>query len=214
MENLDLKKFYLFSFLEEKDIKRLKEISVLKSFSKEEILFYKGDRAKKLHFLVSGRVKLYTHDHKGNERVIHTFTGPSLIAEIANYNESVFPANSSFESDAQVLLIDYEKFKNEFLLKPEIAMFFIKSLSQKIKALETFINYNITTNSEGKIAKFLLEKEDLLKDLKQVKIAHILNISPETFSRKMAIFKKEGILENEKGYIKILDYSKLKDFVI
>ncbi len=214
MDNLDLKKFYLFSFLDEKDIKRLKEISILKSFGKEEILFYRGDKAKYLHFLVSGIAKLYTHDHKGNEIIIHNLASPSLVAEIANYNESIFPANCSFETNAQVLLIDYEKFKNEFLLKPEIAMFFIKSLSQKIKALENLINYNITTNSEGKIAKFLLENEDLLKDLKQVKIAHILNISPETFSRKMAIFKKEGILQNEKGHIKILDYTKLKNFII
>ncbi len=214
MEKLNLKEFYFFSFLSEKDIERLKDISTLKLFNKNQILFYKDDKPKYLHLLVSGIAKLYTHDHKGNEIIIHNLVSPSLIAEIANYNDMNFPANCSFETNAQVLLIDYEKFKEEFLLKPEISMFFIKSLSQKIKALESFISYNINSNSEGRIAKFLLENENLLKSLKQVKIAQILNLTPETFSRKIAIFKKEGIVQNEKGHIKILNYDKLKDFIV
>ncbi len=214
MNKLDLGKFYFFSFLGDEELKRLKEISSLKSFSKEQILFYRGDESKYLYFLISGIAKLYTHDHKGNEIIIHNLMAPSLIAEIANYNEMPFPANCSFETNAEVLLIDYEKFKEEFLLKPKIAMFFIKSLSQKIKFLENFISYNINSNSEGRIAKFLLENENLLNSLKQVKIAQVLNITPETFSRKIAIFKKEGIVKNEKGHIKILDYDKLKNFIV
>jgi CRP/FNR family transcriptional regulator len=64
-----------------------------------------------------------------------------------------------------------------------------------------------------KIAKFLYENEELLKNLKQVKIAQILNITPETFSRQLAKLKKENIIENEKGYIKILDYKKIQNFI-
>lgn len=213
MSKLILENFYLFSFLSSKDLSRLKEISTKKLFNKGQILFYKGDESKYLHFLVQGIVKLYTYDHKGNEVVIHNLMGPSLIAEIANYDEASFPANCSFETSAEIILIDYEKFKKEFLMKPEISMFFIKSLSKKIKALENFINYNISSSSEGKIAKFLLENESLLINLKQVKIAQILNITPETFSRKVAILKKEGVLHNEKGYIKIIDHNKLKSMI-
>ena len=138
---------------------------------------------------------------------------PSLIAEIANYEEIPFPANCAFETRAEVLLIDYEKFKNEFLLKPDISMFFIKSLTKKIKALESFISYNISSNSNEKIAKFLLDNESILISLKQVKIAQILNITAETFSRKISKFKKDGIIQNEKGYIKILDHEQLRHFI-
>jgi CRP/FNR family transcriptional regulator len=138
---------------------------------------------------------------------------PSLIAEIVNYEEMRFPANCSFETKAEVLLIDYEKFKKEFLLKPEISIFFIKSLTKKIKALESFINYNISSNSIEKIAKFLVDNESILINLKQVKIAQILNITPETFSRKLAKLKKEKVIQNENGYIKILDYPKLKLYI-
>lgn len=67
-----------FSFLEEKDLDKLKDISIKKTYKKDEILFYKGDESKYLHLLVSGIVKLYTHDFKDNEVVIHlTFSKKS-----------------------------------------------------------------------------------------------------------------------------------------
>ncbi|WP_228286310.1 Crp/Fnr family transcriptional regulator [Arcobacter vandammei] len=205
--------YIYFSFLETKDLERLKDISFKKSYKKGEILFYKGDESKYLHLLIKGIAKLYTHDFKDNEVIIHNLVGPALIAEIMNYEEMNFLANCSFETDAEVILIDYKKFKEEFLQKPEIAMFFIKSLTKKIKFLENFINYNITLNSMEKIAKFLLENEDLLPTLKQVKISQILNITPETFSRQLAKLKKDEIIQNEKGFIKILDYSSLKKLI-
>lgn len=214
MNKLELNDFYFFNFLNDAELKRLKEITIKKKFNKDEILFYRGDEPKYLHLLVSGIAKLYTYDHKDNEVLIHNLMAPSLIAEIVNYEDGRFPANCSFETPSEVLLIDYDKFKKEFLLKPEISMFFIKSLTKKIKALESFINYNISSNSIEKIAKFLFENESNLSDLKQVKIAQILNITPETFSRKLAKLKKENIIENEKGRIKILDYDKLKSYIV
>ena len=80
--------------------------------------------------------------------------------------------------------------------------------------MESFINYNISSNSLEKIAKFLFDNEAILINLKQVKIAQILNITPETFSRKLAKLKNEKIIQNEKGYIKILDYDRLKNYIV
>lgn len=214
MQKIDLKDFYFFSFLKESELQRLKEISIKKEFNAGEILFYKGDKPKYLHLLINGIVKLYTYDHKDNEVIIHNLIGPTLIAEIVNFEDKAFPANCSFETKSEILLIDNEKFKDEFLLKPKTAIFFIKSLTQKIRALENFINYNISLNSIEKIVKFLYENEELLKSLKQVKIAQLLNITPETLSRKLAKLKKEGIILSEKGQIKILDYEKLKNYIV
>lgn len=208
--NLNINDFYFFRFLKEHDLERLKEISIKKSFSKGEILFFKGEKSKYLHFLLNGMVRLYTHDFKGNEVLIHNLMSPSLIAEIAHYEEVAYPANCSFETNSEIILIDYEKFKNEFLLKPEVSMFFIKSLTKKIKALESFISYNISSNSKEKIVKFLYENENLLKELKQVKIAQILNITPETLSRKLSILKKDNIIKTNKGLITVIDHEKLK----
>ncbi|HJE03013.1 MAG TPA: helix-turn-helix domain-containing protein, partial [Aliarcobacter thereius] len=71
---------------------------------------------------------------------------------------------------------------------------------------------NVTLNSMEKIAKFLLENEEHLLNLKQVKIAKLLNITPETLSRQLAKLKKDGVIDNDKGHIRILDHKKLGFF--
>lgn len=208
---MQLDKFWFFDSLDEKELTELKNITVKKSYKKGEILFYIKDEPKHLYLLASGVVKLYKHDFKDNEVVLHNLCAPNLIAEIANFEELPYPANCSFESDGEVYLIDYKKFKEKFLSKSKISMIFIKSLTKKIKALESFINYSITADSYTKIAKFLYENEDILKSIKQVKIAAILNIAPETLSRNITKLKKEKIIDKDEGYIKIIDHKKLSD---
>ncbi|WP_345980942.1 Crp/Fnr family transcriptional regulator [Sulfurimonas sp. HSL3-2] len=210
---MQLDKFWFFESLSDTDLKELKNITIKKSYKKGDILFYADDKPRFLHLLADGTVKLYKHDFKDNEVVLHNLNAPNLIAEIANFEEIPYPANCSFESDGEIYLIDYEKFKEKFLSKSEIAMVFIKSLTKKIKALESFINYSITTDSYTKIIRFLSENENKLKNIKQVKIASILNISPETLSRNITKLKKEKIIDKEDGYIKIIDHQRLQELL-
>lgn len=206
---MHLEKFWFFDSLSPKELEELKQITHKKRFTKGEILFYLGDTPKYLHLLVSGVVKLYKHDIKENEIVLHNLVAPNLIAEIVNFEELSFPANCAFESDGEVYLIEYEAFKEKFLSKNEISLLFIKSLTKKIKALESFINYSITSDSYAKIAKFLYENEDILPKLKQIKIASLLNIAPETLSRNLAKMKKEKLITKEDGSIKVIDHKRL-----
>lgn len=206
---MNLKDYYFFNSLNDDEIKRLEEISILKKFSRGQILFYENDQSKYLHLLTKGIVKIYKHDYKDNELLIHNIRPLSFIAEIANYEERPFPANCAFETKAEVILIDYEKFRDEFLYKKEIAMLFIKSLSQKIKYLEGFINNNVSIDVNSKVAKFIYENEKTINSLKQIKIAEILNIREETLSRKISTLVKKGIIKKDKRDIIILDHEKL-----
>lgn len=206
---MNLKEFYFFSSLDEKELKELNEISILKKYSKGELLFYAGDESKYLHFLVRGVVRLYKHDFRDNEILIHNINAPSFIAEIANYEDTPFPANCSFEVDSEVILIDYEKFKEKFLHKTEISMLFIKSLTKKIKYLENFIHTNMSIDINAKVAKFIYDNEKVIDTIKQVKIAEILNIREETLSRKITKLIKDGIIKKDKRSITIVDHQKL-----
>ena len=207
---MELKKFWFFESLSSDELKRLKNITHKKHYNKGEILFYKGDTPSYLYLLASGVVKLYKHDFKENEVVLHNLSAPNLIAEIANFEELPYPASCAFECASTVYCIDYEKFKTEFLSKNEIAMVFLKSLTKKIKALESFINYSITADSFSKTAKFLYENEEILKSIKQIKIAALLNITPETLSRNLTKLKEAKIVQKVDGYIQILNYERLK----
>lgn len=207
-----LTSFYMFSDLSSKDLLYLEEISFEKKFTKDELIFYKGDESKYLLFLASGCVKIYRHDFKDNEITIHNINPASFIAELANYEKMPYPANCRSEMDSSIYFIDYEKFEKYFLQKNEVLLVFIKSLSKKIKALELFISTNMIEDIDEKIAKFIYENKDNINNIKQIKIAELLNIRQETLSRKLAKLKKDEVLENIKGKIVVKNEKALKGF--
>lgn len=206
-----LKDFYLFSGLSTKDLELLDSISFEKKYTKDELIFYKGDKPKYLLFLLTGCVKIYRHDFKDNEVTIHNIKGPSFIAELANYEKISYPANCRSEMDSTIVYIDYEKFEKYFLEKNEFLLIFIKSLTKKIKALEMFISSNMIEDIDAKIAKFIYDNKDEISSLKQIKIAELLNIRQETLSRKLAKLKKDGVLHDKKGKIELKSEKKLKE---
>lgn len=210
---MDLKQFWFFSSLTDEEIVELKQIIQVKHYPAGTILFYEKEIPKYLYLLASGSAKLYKYDIKDNEIILHTLKSPNLIAEVANFDELAYPANCLLEKDSTVYLIDYQQFKEKFLIKSSISLAVIKSLIKKIKAMEQFITYSMTTDSYGKIIKFLYENENILPNIKQVKIASLLNITPETLSRNIAKLKKEKIIDKSDGYIKIINHQKLKNLL-
>lgn len=116
-------------------------------------------------------------------------------------------------SDGVLYLIEYEKFYAEFLHDPHIALSFISSLSKKIKVLQNFIHTTISSDAHHKIASFLLQNQDALEHLKQVEIAAILNIAPETLSRNLAKMKRDGLIQKSQGKVILQDIETLKNLV-
>jgi len=58
---------------------------------------------------------------------------------------------------------------------------------------------------------FLYEKTETFENLKQHLIADLLNIKPETLSRKLKKFKEKGIIENNHSKIRVINKEKIKE---
>lgn len=189
-----LEQIPFFQRLNEAELKRLKDISILKKYKKGEFLFMEGEESRWLHLLIKGSIKLYKISPKGKEIFMHQFNGIGLVAELANFENIKFPATAVFLTGGEVLKIDYDKFYAEFLSNPHVSLQIIKSLSQKLKITSELIHQELVLNSEAKVARFLVNNADLFNELKHFKIASILNITPETFSRILAKFKAQNLI--------------------
>ncbi len=210
MENL--KSFYMFKNLSDAQFQRLTEISKSQEFRKGNILFYEGDRPQHLIVLTEGLLQIYKSDPKGNKIILHSFFQPSLIAEIANFENMPYPATAEFMTDGKVVLIDYDIFEQEFLKNPEIAFTIIKSLSDKVRLLENVITYDIVLSSSARVAKFIYEHEKEFLSLKKSEIASLMNITPETLSRIISKFKKLGMLRKGPNGYEVVNREALKSF--
>ena len=208
---MDLKSIFLFKNLSKDDINEIKKFTIVKYFKKDDIVFFEKEEPSYLHLLIEGSVRVYKVDNKGNELIIHKFYPVSLIAELANFENMPYPANCAMESDGIILKIEFEKFK-KFLQKGDICTQIMSSLLKKMKYLDGIIQDNLILDTETKIAKFIYDNPEAFEELKQHSIAALLNIKPETLSRKLKKLKQLGIIEKKDNKLIVKNKEKILDF--
>ena len=200
---------YIFANLDDGTMEAIRQISHKIELDKEAVLFFEKDKPKYLHILLKGGLRLYKTTPKGQEIVLHDIYAPSLVAEFANFNAVPYPATAKALSKCEVVKIDFGQFYEKFISNPTLSMLIIKSLLEKLKIVEGFIDKEFTKSAEAKVATLLLENLAFFESSKQLNIAKLLNITPETLSRILTRFKNDGLIAANGKKINILDSDTL-----
>ena len=179
-----------------------------KHYKKNSIVFFEGDRSKYMYIVLEGSVKMYKTTPKGNQVHINILKAPSLIGEYVYFEDQPFPATCEFVSDGVIGLIPFDVVE-DLLSHKEFAKSIIRSLTGKVALLSALIHQETVLSSEAKVADIIIHKESIFQRLKNSEIASILNVTPETFSRILAKFKKEGIISVKSHKLEVLDRDKL-----
>jgi CRP/FNR family transcriptional regulator len=201
---MNLKECSWFDGFGEKELKELSEISFEKSFREGETIFTEGDSSKYLHILLEGSIDIVKANAKFGEFFLHSITAPSMIAELATFERLSFPASARAAESVRILKIEFDIFKEKMLSNPDVSYKFIKSLLQKMKILEGFIQKELNLGADEKIINLLKETPMVFDLKKHVEIAKILNITPETLSRNLRRLKEQGVVEIDGKKVKLL----------
>jgi len=209
---VQLEEIAMFSALSEMHKKELHNAIHVKHYNKDSIVFYEGDESEYLHILMEGDVKLYKTSPKGSQIQINRFQAPSLIAEFACFEKEVFPASCEFVTDGAIGLLHFDKLY-EYLGHASFSLELIKSLTSKVMLLSSLVHKETILSSEAKVADLMIKKLNIFNRLKNNEIASILNLTPETFSRILTKYKKEGIISVDEHVLKVLNADALYKIV-
>jgi CRP/FNR family transcriptional regulator len=197
-----LEEIPMFSALTESHLKELYDQTHVKHFTKDSIVFYEGDESEYLHILLEGSIKLYKTTPKGTQIQINRLKAPALIGEYACFEHQPFPATCEFVTDGSMGLLPFEMVYKH-LNNPDFSLEIIKSLTGKVSLLSALVHKETVLSSEAKVADLMTQKLALFQRLKNNEIASMLNLTPETFSRIMTKFKKEGIISVESHIVTV-----------
>ena len=203
-----LKEICLFGSLDDKQLDKLNKISTIKSFKPENILFYEGDDPKNLYFLLDGLIKLYRYDKNDNINILSYYYSQALIGEAATLQRTPHQVTAECETHCSVLVVSFDEFEKDFLKNPDISLGIIMQLVTKVKQL---MNTNMQQTSMQKLAGLIYENHELFTKLKKYKIAEILNMAPETFSRNLKKLQANEVISYNKDHFEIIDKEALSE---
>jgi len=202
-----LQNISLFANIDDDTLNKIYDITTSVKFDKNSIIFYEGDSSKYLYCLLTGIVKLYKVSSTNKEIILKYFYSNELIAEVANFDSIPYPATSVAYTDVELIKIDFIKFKDLVYNNPELSFQIQSSLIKKIKNLEQVISTHLVLDAKDRIAKFIYENSEEFFNIKNIEIAKILNVTPETLSRILRTFKNENIIDMK---AKTVDKNKLQ----
>lgn len=198
-----------FQNLSDKVLQKLLGFSDIKRYEKDSIVFFQSDEAKHMHILLEGNIRVYKSKPSGGEVQLLTASAVTSVAELACFEKIPYPANCVTTTQSLIMKVPFNIFEKEFLNDPDISFGIIKSLSLKLKSLSNLVDRELTLSSEQKVAKYIVEHEETIQNVKQISIASELNITPETLSRMLKKLNKQGLIKSTSPLV-IADIEGLK----
>ncbi len=205
---LTLKDLPLFSALNEKQLTKLQSDVHIHQYDKDSIVFFEGDESKYLYILLEGTVRLYKTTPKGKQIHMHNFEAPEAIALFVAFEKIPFPATCELLTNGHIGLLPIEKF-NACLADTNFSTALVKALARRMKLLSDLLHKETVYSSEAKIADILYTNPSIFERLKNIEIAAMLNITPETLSRILTKLKKENIIRIDGHQVTIMDQDAL-----
>jgi len=205
-------KLNFFSNLEENEVDKLCAISSFKRYSSDLLLHYEKSQSKNLLFLVNGLAKAYKIDKHDNEIFLYYVYSNQMLSELSTLkaDKLLSYSNIIFVEESEVLSIDYEAFKREFLDKGLLCLELANEIIRQSKQLQDLVNREFIFDSVSKVSKMLHSDVEMFNKLKRYDVSLMLHIQPSTLSRVLSRLKRQGIIDIDHGEVIIVDAKALE----
>lgn len=153
-------------------------------YPKNRIIEEEGKIPAYLYFVVSGFVRLFHYNDKGEEVTTHINCPPGFITSYANFNNQT-RSEENLECITQCELLRINKTDLDFLMQqvPSFKDFSINVFQQSLSYNERRSKELATLSAEQRYLKLMNEQPELLHNVPVQYIASFLGMNPKSLSR-------------------------------
>ncbi len=216
-----IKENALFTGLNARQLDAFKDVVVISSHRKREVIFMEGDECTGLYIIRTGRVKILRSSSQGKEQIIKILNPGDLLGFEVFYDGKVYKNTAVAMEECELCYVDKNMFFQILEKEPSVAKKLILAMGEELNhAYERIGNLGLL-NAREKLAHLLctLAQEYGVKSdggvklnltLSRLEIAELLGITQETSIRLLKSFKEDGILDIRRKEIIIKSLGKLK----
>jgi CRP-like cAMP-binding protein len=200
------------------ELQAIAEFTAVKSVPKGSYLFREGDPSSGFYVVQTGAINIHRVNAIGKEQVIHVFRAGESFAEGSLATEKGYPADARAVEASQVLLIQKAGMLAMLRRQPEIALRMLASMSAHLRILIGQLEDLTLKDVETRLTNWLLKRcpdpasgTAIKIDLTMTKrvLAAELGTVSETFSRTLAKFREQKLIEVKGRTLTVLSPAKL-----
>lgn len=213
-----LRSCQLFAGMSVPELNDIVEITVVKPVPKDSYLFHEGDRSQGFYIVQTGAINVHRVNAIGKEQVIHVFRAGESFAEGTLATDKGYPADARAVEPSQVLLVQKGGILALLRRQPELALRMLGSMSAHLRILVGQLEDLTLKDVETRLANWLVKRcpnpasdKPAKIDLSMTKrvLAAELGTVSETFSRTLARFREQGLIEVKGKTVIVLCPAKL-----
>lgn len=212
-----LKENVLFSCLNSFQLSRLTQITVIKKYPKDALIFSEGDGALGFYIVVEGKVKIYKLSAQGKEYIMHIADKPGeTIAEVTVFSGEDYPAFSQAITDCALLFIPKSGFLSILKEYPEIGMRMLGALAARQRKFADIIEDLSLRDVLSRLGRYILNLSEKKQsnafelDMRKSELALKLAAIPETLSRNLKKLKIRKLIALKDNRVTILNPEGLR----
>lgn len=200
-------KIGLFQSLSLEQINHIAEITTLKHFKKNAVIFLEEQKAACFYVLYSGKVKVFKLSTSGKEQILHLLHPPEILAEVPMFQGENYPASCMAIEESVLLSISREQLIKLIKTEPQIALNLLALQAKRLREFTLQLESMAIQDTSQRLLNYLISKknkENIVKlDLSLTTLANLLGVSRENLSRTISKLVKEKIITYSKKQIKI-----------
>lgn len=211
-----------FSDLTHEQIVEINRLFHEKGFEKGDYLYFVGDPAESMFIIAEGRVKLLRHTASGKDVMLDLLIPGEFFGTLSTASDSLYQDTAQAVTSICALAIDRENFRSILTQYPVAGMKVLDTVSTRLEAAHAIIQQLSAQSAEKRIASTLLrlaaklgEKHDvgllIQTPLTRDELSEMTATTPETASRVISQFQKEGWISTGRQWIALKDLDALKE---
>ncbi len=207
----------LFDGVSRSDLESLAAKCEWLELGKRQPLFFQGDPADRLYLVVSGSIKVYRLDPRGERQiVIHLDLPGQWVAAVAVFlHQPQYPASAEAAEASRVLAIPARDFchlaQRNIALSNNLLGFTAQRTRQIVQVLDRMVFCEV----DSRLAEYLLSMAQThgqgFKLPTNSEIAAIVGTTPEPVSRKLGHFSQQGWVEINRRRVHITNPVALQE---
>jgi CRP/FNR family cyclic AMP-dependent transcriptional regulator len=209
-----LSRHFLLRGLDARTLDRLVQYSVVKKVAAGAVIFHQGDPGDCLYGILRGQVRIFNIGAENREILLNILLPGSLFGEIALIDDRPRTAHASAMEDCELLLMHRHHFMPLLEEDPRLAIHMLGILCARIRWTSSMIEDTTFLNLRARLAKRLLALADshgtklpgeagvkLNLRLSQRQLGAMIDASREAVNKQVQIWRADGILDIDKGYL-------------